>query len=659
MGSSRDEATTRLGRMGLLLSLLVVVSPHLLRLEWPLVLFVVAVFLWRLVVEFRGWPQPGRLIRLGLTAVAFALVITTYHTAFGRQPGVALLTLMLTLKLVELRAVRDGMLVIFIGFFLMITNFLFDQAIYVGGYLLVAVLVLITELIVLNHPQVTRQDLRQHLRFAGVMVVQALPLMLLLFILFPRISAPLWSLPRDEGAAKTGVSDRLSMGDITHLADSNEVAFRVDFEGEPPPAGELYWRVFVMSYSDGRNWRPLSLPHLERWHNPASEERADYTITLEPHQQQWLVALEMPLLLPQGLEQKVAMSADYQLQLQQPLKKRLRYRLIAGDVGVRELLPQELQAALQLPAAVNPRTRELGEGWAEAGLSGEALVRHALQLLVEEAFYYSRTPPPLGANAVDQFLFESRRGFCEHYAAAFVTVMRAAGLPARVVTGYQGGELNPVGEYLIVRQADAHAWAEVWLEGRGWTRVDPTAAIPPERVENPGDGSRFDSLAADPLPASGVVWLVRGWRQLSLNWDALNHQWNYWVVGFSRERQQQLLSRLGLDSGWQDLGIALALMVAVVMLSLTFILLRRRVRPDPLQQLFQRYRRWLQKKGVESSASETAEVIGRRAMAQLPRRRAVLQEITHLFYRLRYDPDAPSDLLPRLRQSLRQLARSR
>ncbi|MBF0219354.1 MAG: DUF3488 domain-containing transglutaminase family protein [Gammaproteobacteria bacterium] len=655
--------TTRLGRLAVLLALLVVVLPHLLRLEPLLILFILAVIGWRLLVELRGWPLPQRLLRIALLGSGFALVLFSYHTLLGRLPGVALLTLLFTLKLVELRTLRDAMLLIFIGFFLMITNFLFDQSLFVGLYLFVTVLLLLTVLILLNHPRATLKDLRHHLRLSGILMLQAAPLMLLFFLLFPRISAPLWSLPRDEAQAKTGVSDEMKIGDITHLADSQAVAFRVDFAHEIPPAGQLYWRVYILNLTNGRQW----------WRSPGAtnaatllpeaidQQHLSYTVTLEPHRRNWLPALELPTQPPVGVDNPATLSDDWQLSLSQPLQKRVRYQLTSATTTTQPAVsPASLAAALQLPEGVNPRTIALGRHWATEGFHGQALVDHALQQIAQGDFYYSRNPPPLGRDAIDEFIFESKRGFCEHYAAALTTVLRAAGLPARVVTGYQGGERNPVGNYLIVRQSSAHAWVEYYLPESGWQRVDPTTVVPFERVENSGDLQRFNSVEPLPLSSEDLAWLARSLRHLNQNWDAINHNWNDLIIGFNRERQRQLLAKLGINQ-WSGERLMLSITALVMLIwgAVTLPLLLNRRRLDAGQRLFAKFRRRLAQHGMTTQPHQTPQQIAATAALRWPQQQLLLQQIAEAFYRLRYRPTASkeeaSQQLKRVRALLAKL----
>lgn len=652
MIAAADTATPAVGRLWLLAALAAVALPHWLRQPAWLVLLGLGCFGWRLGVERRGWSLPRRWLRLLLTVAAIGAVLAAYRTLFGRDAGLALLTVMLCLKLLELRTRRDGLVVLVLGYFLVAGGFLHDQGLLSGAYLFAMVLLLTAALIALHHPAASLGHSRAYLHLAGSLLVQALPLLVVLFLLFPRLPGPLWGLPKDAFAGRTGLSDEMTLGAIGLLAESDEVAFRVVFHGATPPPHQLYWRGPVLWRTDGRRWEPLQRDDrpLAPWYGGALRHEArgpayDYTLTLEPHNRRWLLALDLPALLPP----QVQATADFQLWLPQPATTLQRFSLRAHtDYATGSAAPWERRAGLQLPAAANPRTRAYAARW--QGLPPGRVVEEALRLFREEPFYYSRQPPLLDADPVDGFLFDTRRGFCEHYAAAFVTLMRAAGLPARVVTGYQGGERNELGEYLLVRQADAHAWAEVLFEEEGWVRVDPTAVIPPQRIEALADSTRFRSLAPD-LPRLGA--LGAAWLQLRQGWDAVHHAWNTWVLGYDQARQRALLERLGLGAwGWRGmialLGVLAALAVAIVA---TYLLLRERGRPDPLQRLYRRFCQRLARIGLARAAHEGPLAYAARIAATRPDLAPAVDRITALYVQLRYGPPR-EDSLPALRQAV-------
>jgi transglutaminase-like putative cysteine protease len=432
------------------------------------------------------------------------------------------------------------------------------------------------------------------------------------------------------------------------------VAFRVVVDGPTPPADQLYWRGPVLWTTDGRRWDPIRREFPPPWFREAptyemTGEPVRYALTLEPHDERWLFALDLPAAAPAG----VNLTADFQLLLPRKAVSRQRYELASHTAYRTGPLPQVQQRlALQLPPGRNPRSRELARQW--SALTPAEIVRTALALFRDQPFWYTRQPPLLGDDAIDEFLFDSRRGFCEHYAAAFVTLMRGAGLPARVVTGYQGAEGNPLADYLIVRQSRAHAWAEVWLEGEGWVRVDPTAVIPPQRVETDTDLRRFRTTAA-PLVDVDLSWLARNLSRMRYGWDALNNAWNQWVLGYNHERQKELLQRLGLLAfGWQGALAFLFGAIGMVLATVALYLLRRgRGRPDAVVRLYERYCRKLARVGLGRAPHEGPADFARRVAAARPDLARAGDEITTLYIALRYGA-AQADALRQLRGAVQR-----
>lgn len=614
----------------LLLSLALAMSLHLPHLPLWMTPFLAAAGIWRYLVARRGWRMPGPRLLAPLALAGAIGVIASHHGAFGRDASVATLALLLAFKLMETRTRRDCVLLVLAGYFLVVTVFLFQQSIAVGILTLLAVTGLTATLLAASHVDDGIAWRRQAMT-AVKLLAQAVPVMLALFLLFPRVPGPLWGVPQDAYRGMSGLSDTMAPGEISELSLSSAVAFRVQFEGQPPVGSRLYWRGPVLWYFDGRRWLPdrsRQAPEALSANGPLTR----YRVTLEPHNRNWLFALDMPAELPG----QAVLGHERQLLSQRPVRARMRYEVASSldyTLGA-ELDERSHQLALQLPRQGNPRARALAGRWAETAASPQQIVQHALRMYREQEFVYTLTPPRLGADSMDEFLFRTRRGFCEHYAGSFVFLMRAAGVPARVVTGYQGGERNPVGDYFIVRQSDAHAWAEVWLQDQGWVRVDPTAAVSPLRIEGG---------IADALPQSDELPLLArrdaGWlRELYLNWDALNNHWNQWVLGYNQQRQAQLWSRLtGQQPTWRELGLSLVVTLAAIVLVLSCFLLRRqRRRLSPLQRTYRRFLRKLAKAGVERRPGEGPQDFGRRAAAALPAQAQAITDISRHYARLRY-----------------------
>lgn len=425
------------------------------------------------------WRLPGRTVLRILAGVFFAAAMST-HEGVTIEAFVALLSLMAVLKLLEIRSLRDRMITVILCYFLIAGRLFFGDSIGVTLYILLSILLTTAVLIQVNR---TAAGAVSSFRLSGILFVQALPFMLVLFLLFPRFQGGLWGRTH-LNTARTGFSDQVGFGDIAELAQSSEVAFRVEFEGKIPPRDQLYWRGIVLWEFDGRTWQ-RGIGHRSPLHSSVKKSSGTaYTLTLEPHNQHWLFTLDLPLDID---FHSAHLQRDHTIYRWRPITSRITYRAVSDT----EFRPQPRkiykEKALQLPAGGNPRTRAMVSSWLEEAETGEEYVQTVLAYFRDQPFYYTLQPPPLGAgsdrdagggvNLIDRFLFESRRGFCEHYAGSFAFLMRAAGLPARVVTGYQGGERNPYGDYLIVRQSDAHAWCEVWLPGKGWVRVDPTLSL--------------------------------------------------------------------------------------------------------------------------------------------------------------------------------------
>ena len=439
-------------------------------------------------------------------------------------------------------------------------------------------------------------------------------------------------------------------GNISQLSLSGAIAFRAEFKGKIPEANQLYWRGPVLWHYDGRSWRMNSQPadgQTESLRVQGAPTR--YSVTLEPHNRKWLLMLDMPGSLPPN----TLLSRDLQVLSREPVRTRIRYE---GSSNLTYTLAENLshrerELALQIPDDENPRSRALAEAWASSGQSPESIVQTALTMFRQQQFVYTLSPPLLKLNPMDDFLFNTRRGFCEHFAGSFVYLMRAAGVPARVVTGYQGGEVNPVGNYLIVRQSDAHAWAEVWLQGRGWVRIDPTAAVSPSRIES-GIAAALPESDALPMLARRDFSLL---RKLYLNWDAINNGWNQWVLGYNQQRQMELLSRLaGRQVSWQDLAIALMTAVGTIVLAISYFLLRgKRLKIDPLQRLYAKFLDKLERAGLKRHHHEGPLDFSDRAAKRLPAKAGAIQQIIDLYIGLRYSKKTNPQALETFRRLIK------
>lgn len=576
------------------------VALHVDRLPVWCLAAIALIVLWRLFAALASLDLPHRLIRLGLGAALLFAVVAQFNAISGLAAGSALLAAMGAVKLLETRDRRDHYIVLGVSLFLMLAATLDRQGLprllLYGAHLWLCC----AALAVIGTPAV-RLPARTAFGLAGRSLGYALPIMLLLFLFFPRVQGQIWSLPAG-GAAVTGLGDEMSPGSISQLSESDEPAFRVTFDGDRPPSTSLYWRGPVLHQFDGYTWRremgrvyrAAELTYL----GPAYR----YRVTLEPHRQRWWFALDLPVAPGRP---GVFFTFDYQLVSAEPVTQAVSYEMTSHidyrSDDVASLLARRID--LQLPANRNRRAVDWARRERARLGSDAAFVQAVMNLFRDGGFTYSLTPPLLDLNSVDDFLFRTRTGFCGHYASAFATLMRAVGIPARVVTGYHGGEWNPIGQYLIVRQSDAHAWAEIWVDGRGWTRYDPTSVVAPDRLQR----AALDRIAALAGGVDPLIAELDAWTRLALSWDALNTWWKVRVLEFDLGSQFELLRDLGFQRpGLQQLGwlLAAGLGVWLAVVGLRF---GRAPRPPRGDRLARSYRRLCSRLAVAGVARASHE----------------------------------------------------
>jgi protein-glutamine gamma-glutamyltransferase len=596
------------GRDTLFLLLVIgwIVLPHVNHLPWWCSLLSAVVLAWRGTLAVLGRPLPGRVWLAVLLVLTLVGTWSTHRTLLGRDAGVTLIVALLTLKTLELRAKRDAFVVFFLGFFTMLTNFFFSQSLAVACAMLVGLLGLLTALVNAHMP-VGRPSLLKSARIAGWMTLLGAPVMAVLFLLFPRF-APLWGIPGDAMSGRSGLSAQMEVGNIARLALDESIALRVRFEGSPPPQSALYFRGPVLSDFDGREWRPL-LPRVVTRFPPARMadprlrgfgEAVRYEVTMEPNNRPWLLTLDAATEPPEAPGLQSAMTSELQWVAARPVVDLLRYRAVShvdfrhGPQRSAQVLPEYSH----LPSGFNPRTQELAAQLRRDHPQADsaALVQAALSMLRSGGYSYTLDPGVYGQHTADEFWFDRKEGFCEHIASAFAVLLRAMDIPARIVTGYQGGELNGLDGYWIVRQSDAHAWTEVFLEGRGWVRVDPTAAVAPGRT---GTLQRL-------LPPRGVLGSAMDTVTPNLSavmraaWEAMNNSWNQWILNYTQSRQLNLLRNLGFSSpSWEDLSRLLIAVVVIVALAGAAWSWWDRLQHDPWLRLLARTRRRLAQAGLE------------------------------------------------------------
>lgn len=634
-----------------LTALAVSLAPHVLFLPfWITGAFFICAA-WRYIIEKRRRTLPSIWLRAALALLCFLGVLATYSSVSGVGPGSALLAIMAALKLLETRKRRDQFVLLFISIFLVMSSLLREQYLWSLPYLIVAMLLIMTAWLRMSAS--VQETARQSFRTGGRLVLYAAPLAIAMWIFFPRIATPFWAVPIDTSSGTSGLSDTMSPGDISSLSLSDAVAFRVRFEGDIPAPRDRYWRGLVLHRFNGRTWSgndPM-IANRARDQVEVLGDPVNYNITLEPTRQQWVFALDIPYSwsLPQTF-----MGPQQQLARVHPIDQRVSYDATSfteyrADTRISDLF---LSWSLRLPENSNPKTAVLAKELRASSGSEREYINAVLRKFHEEEFFYTLDPPPLGNNPVDRFLFETRRGFCEHYASAFAVMMRSAGLPARVVLGYQGGELNPMGGHMIVRQADAHAWTEVWLENIGWHRVDPTAAVAPERIEAGRSAAMFDGI--------GLAWGLSApsalLHQLGLTIDAINAKWNEIILGYGPENQNRFLEWLGMDDpDWRKKMLTL-LGSIIGLILLISLLLTLRYRTPPKDRAAILYGRFTNKTGVEPQMGESPAAYAFRARATSSVPEHTIDAITSTYLSARYGPADPK-MMRRLESAVAELHR--
>ena len=638
-----------------LVALVPALAPHVPELPPWINVSCLVLWIYAWTASRRGWPAPGRFPLAFMAVFGFGGAMVSYGGAIYSQTYVAMLAVMAALKTMETRAYRDVMISLFLAYFLIVSNLFFRDDLASTLYMLLSLLITTAVLVHVHGAAVPR---RAKLRLAGVILLQALPIAAILFYLFPRIEGNLFGMTQSR-QGRSGFTDRISPGNLSRLVENEEVAFRVRFEDAVPEPDQRYWRGLTFARFDGRTWEriqriPIPGPEF------AGEGDIVYTVNLEPHDEHWLFALEMPARSPED----ALYLNDFTLVARRPVRKRMLYTVRSVRNVRTGPFPSRAMASqyLDLPRTGNPRARALAQGWAASAEGPEAVVEMAMDYLRRNDFRYTLEPPLLGVHTVDDILFETRRGYCEHYASAFAFLMRAAGVPARLVGGYLGGEINPYAEYMIVRQSHAHAWVEVHLDGTGWTRVDPTAAVAPERILegvrqslSEEDWSRLFSM-----PDLGP--LTDMFRSLDLGWDAVNTYWLLWVMSYTARDQRGLLSRLGVDpDDWLwTLKAGMIAMGALTILLAGFAgaaRLRRGRKADPAQRAYDRFCRKMARTGLARDPAEGPRDFAARIVAERPDLAEEVHAVLERYVRLRYGrPEGGPDLARELERRVRRFS---
>lgn len=675
MTSHQSPQSNRLGR-GSLLWVVTGLTMAVLPVASTLPIWVTLAFLgsgvWRIYNEASGRPLPSGPVRLTLFVIALIGVVLSVGGPLSSDSGVSYLVILTALKFLELRTPRDFVLIASLGYFLLLSGFFFSESLASTVYSLLAVSVLTTGVVrlTMGPPSAIRggEEIRQTLW----MILQAAPIALILFLLFPRMQSLQFQLFRQE-KGKTGMNDEVRPGAFSQLAMTREEAFRVEFdEGNIPDFSAMYWRGVVLwePMDDGFSWRqgvkstvPQPLPR-------KGSRTVWQTITLDPHRQRWLFAMDHPIAL-EGMGEFVAGGI---LESKNEVRKRIRYRVLSEYGG--RFDSQDFGRRMKEPSRVDPGVRALAEEWKSGDAKPDEIVRRGL-LFFREGFRYTLEPGDYRSGGLREFLLERRKGFCEHYAAAFASLMRIAGVPAVVVLGYQGGEINRVGRFVTVRQSDAHAWTEVYLgPDRGWVRIDPTTVVAPDRVAfgmDPfaqiGDAAsraeRLDRIS-DAVEPKGLAGFL---QHLRYNWDAVSYQWDLAVLSYDGEMQSLVYHFVGLQPNSSAVWIVMLIFLALVLGLMSWLMKqpRRRGRSGTLSVLYRQFCDFLAKRGVNRESWEGPVAFGERAAQRLPSVAEPIRVVARQFAEARYGRDmdgavqkveAERTIRAQLRKLRKELARS-
>ncbi len=661
-GSTTDRSIPRRPLLWLAAALLFTLPP----MFGSLVRWVPCVFLLALAMKFWMEPRGYRLrfatLKLLLAAMGLFAVFASYGSMKGVEPGISLLVVLVSLKVLEAHTVREFQVMVLMGWVLCLCGFFLSQEFLIALSLLTAFALSLVALIQFYRGS-SPGAFWPPLRTTCKILVQAAPLVVLLFVLFPRINTGLRVDFRTTGLASSGFSDRLSPGSIAALANSSEIAFRAEFPGSAvTPPGSMYWRGAVMWHCDGLEWRapyvPVSVSRSARQSPKGNTVRQ--RITLAPHGARWMFALDRPFEIPPGA---ILARGDY-LWSVQTIRKARRYEVVSspGAAG-KELTPAERREALELPPSISPAVRELAQSWTTQNSNPRAIVNSALQFFRAQGFRYSLSPGEYGKNDLEQFLFHRRVGFCEHYAASFATLMRLAGIPARVVVGYLGGEYNDLGHFFLVRQADTHAWCEVWLPDSGWTRVDPTTAVAPGRASLDLNSFLERGIASGQMDARRSAFLTRLARfalftNARLALETLSYEWDTRLLAFDADVQEVLLDSMGLANRGRFVLIIEILIVAIALLVIYFgwMQLRTRSRADRVKALYERFCQKAARLGVRREPWEGPSDFSRRAAQLLPNESKRIREISNTYIALRYAPESAGVVLDKFAREVSAFA---
>jgi transglutaminase-like putative cysteine protease len=638
-----------------ILALAVAMAPHLPDLPLWVIVWCMLMWLYMLVRLGTGWPVPSPILRHVLAFAGIAGLLATFRVQIGADAFVGLMAVMAGIKPFEMATHRHRMITVLLTYFIIITSLFRSESLWIMLHMFLSVFVTTVALVRINHPQAA---LRSCISLTGRIMALAVPLMAALFLLFPRLQQGLFVMEA-PGSGRSGFSEILSPGSISRMTRDPSVAFRADFDGPPPRIGGLYWRGIVFDRFNGTQWLPADRPAFIDPAPPESTGLVTATMVLEPHGSRWLFALDRPAEPPPGAR----LTSAHTLLRFRPVTRKLVYRTVSTPDPPGTDLPGKgpgrdqilLPAPVSLPSDRNPGTRALALSLAQDLADPREKLERILAFFREQGFTYTLTPPRAGNHPVDDFVLKTRQGYCEHYAGALAFMMNALQVPARVLGGYLGGELNPYGDYITVRQSFAHAWVEVFLPDSGWVRVDPTLVVAPQRLEQNPDGSSSHT-AAD----RGTIPVL---KKLSFMLDAANLKWEAWFTGYSFATQKAWLRRLGLDTTRGTWRIPLVLAGLTLLVSALFFRiyprLFSRTPKDPVAEAYALFCKRLATVGLEKSPDLGPVDFLEKIKHQRPDLAAEAQEIIDRYIQIRFGRTSRDDQIPLLATRVKQFKPSR
>ena len=645
---------TRSSMVWLLVSILLVTIPFASVLPAWLYLLAFLTVGWRLMVHSGRWNFPHWSVRFGLLLAVLVGLLFELRSGSTMAVTVGLLVSAFLLKLTEMYRRRDALVVLYVAFLLTACSFLFHQSIPMALYALLCLIVVTACLNTVYRSQ-QNSDIWRPLKHAFTLYMQALPIMLVLFLIFPRIG-PLWQVDMNTGQSFTGLSDSMSPGDVSKLTRSAEIAFRADFEGLPPPENQRYWRGLTYDRFDGRRWtrsdqQAVTLPDPEI---SISGQAYRYQIVMEATGQPWRYGLDAPMDYPSNIRR----IPDLTLVSNAPLMQRAQYQLVSRSGLVREqLTANRFSQYLQLPAQGNKKARQLALRWAEESVGAKNYADRLMTFFTRDFRYTLEPPLLLSDDPIDQFLFQSQLGFCGHFSSAAVFMLRAAGIPARVVGGYLGGELNPLDDTFTIRQYEAHAWLEYWdQQDLSWHRLDPTSVVAPMRLEQ----SAEQLFRSEPTFLADALMMRNGFlsgsvlKQLRLRYEAINYGWHRWVLNFHQQQSGVLQQLLGDISVVKTLMLILVPGGLVLLLVAASLLFRQGPRKDPLLKALEQLDKQLKPAGLERIPGETVTQFSMRLSGSFPSLAIEFRELARCYEQICYAESADKVLEQRFQKIIRR-----